>query len=124
MCRLLIVDDNEEYGNLLSVVTEKTGHFADEVHTGEQALKMIANIKYDGVILDVLLPDMLGWKIARYIRRIMRLNIPIFVISSIEQKRLDNYKDYNEVNRAYNKQVKPKRVIDEILKECGVSCAS
>ncbi|MBN1208183.1 MAG: response regulator [Myxococcaceae bacterium] len=60
MARLLIVEDNPELASLMAAAAQSRGHFAQAVHTGEEALALLRPGAFDAAVVDLLLPDMSG----------------------------------------------------------------
>ncbi len=66
--RLLLVEDDPELGAMLTSALQEGGHVVDLVPTGADALWRAAEQAYDGVILDVGLPDRSGFDVCRDLR--------------------------------------------------------
>ena len=66
--RILIVDDEEEYRALLSRVLAGAGYEVFSAGTGQEGLKLFASRSPDLIMLDVMLPDMLGFEFCHKIR--------------------------------------------------------
>jgi DNA-binding response OmpR family regulator len=66
--KILIVDDEEEYRVLLCRVLEAAGYEVFSAGTGAEGLKLFAGRGPDLIMLDVMLPDMLGFDFCRKIR--------------------------------------------------------
>ena len=66
--RVLIVDDNVDAADSLGMMLELKGHTIQTVHDGSAALRAIQSFSPDVVLLDIELPDMSGYEIARRIR--------------------------------------------------------
>lgn len=66
--RVLVVDDEEEYRALLTRTLSRAGYEVFSAGTGREGLKLYADKKPDLVMLDVMLPDMLGFDFCRTIR--------------------------------------------------------
>ncbi len=66
--RILIVDDNEDAAELLASTLELTGYRTLVVHDGPAALKVIADFAPDIAMLDIGLPVMDGYELARRLR--------------------------------------------------------
>ena len=64
---ILIVDDDKHLANSFKLILESVGYTVDTVHTGLAALYKMTKKTYDLVILDWILPDMLGDEIAENI---------------------------------------------------------
>lgn len=66
--KILVVDDEEEYRVLLSRVLTAAGYEVFAAGTGQEGLELFAARSPDLVLLDVMLPDMLGFDFLRKIR--------------------------------------------------------
>ena len=60
---LLIVDDDENLVNTFKLILENTGFNVDVAYSGQKALNLLDQKAFDLVILDINLPDMLGYNI-------------------------------------------------------------
>lgn len=66
--RILVVDDEEEYRVLLVRTLSRAGYEVFSAANGADGLKLFSEMKPDLVMLDVMLPDMLGFDFCRKIR--------------------------------------------------------
>jgi two-component system OmpR family response regulator len=66
--RVLVVDDEENIGALLSATLRLTGFEVEVARDGASALRAAARFEPDLVILDVMLPDMDGFEVAKRLR--------------------------------------------------------
>lgn len=66
--RLLIVDDNRDTAESLSMLLELMGHEVRMAHDGLAAIDVAAEFQPDGVLLDIGLPKLNGYDTARRIR--------------------------------------------------------
>ncbi len=66
--RILVADDNVDAAHLLADLLEISGHAAGAVHDGRQALDRIMRDKPDMAILDIGMPGLNGYEVARQIR--------------------------------------------------------
>ncbi len=67
--RVLVVDDEEDFQQLLTMRLELRGYDTTSVGTGEQALASLAQRPADVVVLDVRLPGMDGIQTLERIRQ-------------------------------------------------------
>ena len=66
--KLLVVDDDRLFATLVQRGLREEGYAVDVAPTGSEA-RMLAHVNsYDGIILDVSLPDVTGLQIARELR--------------------------------------------------------
>jgi PAS domain S-box-containing protein len=66
--RVLIVDDNVDAAESLSLLLALEGHATSIAHNGLEALSKVPSFKPDIVLLDIDLPGMIGYDVARAIR--------------------------------------------------------
>ena len=77
--RALIVDDNIDAAATLSLLLQLGGHTTAVAHDGFEALKVAIEFKPDIVLLDLGLPGIDGYEVARSIRRMPELGSPALV---------------------------------------------
>ena len=66
--RIAYVDDSREMTLLVRTTLEAEGYEVLVAHDGEQGLELILVEKPDLVILDVMMPQLNGWEITKYLR--------------------------------------------------------
>jgi CheY-like chemotaxis protein len=68
MLRILIVDDHPDTADAVGMLLEAIGHETTLARTGAEALEAVERFAPDLVILDIGLPDLSGYEVARAIR--------------------------------------------------------
>ena len=76
--RILMVDDNPEIREVVSVLLEGEGFVIDEAQSGRDALAHIKNYTYDLILLDVMMPGLNGYQTCVEIRRESKCADPVF----------------------------------------------
>jgi CheY-like chemotaxis protein len=66
--RVLVVDDNVDTAQSLSWLLQAFGHEVRVAHTGAEAIERARAFRPDAVLLDVGLPDIDGYEVARQLR--------------------------------------------------------
>lgn len=66
--RVLVVDDNVDTAESLLTLLEVCGHEVRAVHTGADAVRVAGEFRPDAVLLDIGLPDVDGFEVARRLR--------------------------------------------------------
>jgi signal transduction histidine kinase/ActR/RegA family two-component response regulator len=66
--RVLVVDDNVDAAESLAMLLRVQGHAVDAVHDGEAAMRAVARAAPEVVFLDLGMPDMDGYEVARRLR--------------------------------------------------------
>lgn len=77
--QVLVVDDNTDAAESLGVLLEIEGHAAHIAHTGAEALQVAQAQPLDVVFLDIGLPDMSGYDVARRMRLLPGLQKTLLV---------------------------------------------
>jgi CheY-like chemotaxis protein len=85
--RVLVVDDNVDYAEGVAMLLQSSGYLVKVVHTGPEALQAMAGFRPDTVVLDIGLPGMDGYEVARRIREEpMFENLRIVGVSGYRQE--------------------------------------
>ena len=71
--RVLLVDDNDDARELLHDLLITLGYQIESAHNGITALAIAANFRPEVAVLDLGLPEMDGYELARQLRRISGL---------------------------------------------------
>ena len=72
--RVLIVDDNRDSADSLAMLLDMQGHVTQAVYSGKEALDRIGPFRPDVALLDLGLPEMDGYEVARRLRAERRLD--------------------------------------------------
>jgi signal transduction histidine kinase/ActR/RegA family two-component response regulator len=67
--RVLIVDDNVDAATALELLLQASGHLVRVTHTGPTGLAAALEFRPDVVLLDIGLPELDGWNVAKRIRQ-------------------------------------------------------
>ena len=77
--RALIVDDNIDAAVCLSMLLDLGGHATRIAHNGTDALKLASDFKPSVIFLDIGLPEMNGYQVARALRSMRDIGHPVLV---------------------------------------------
>ncbi len=80
---ILYIEDNEQNMYLVTFILEKHGYEVSAATDGQEGIDLAARIKPDLILLDIQLPRMDGYAVARHLRANPDLaNIPIVAVTS------------------------------------------
>jgi CheY-like chemotaxis protein len=79
MLRVLVVDDNRDYADSLSMLVHKWGHDVQTAYNGATALGIMGSRQPDVVLADLAMPNMDGCQMARQLRRQTRFNHTLLI---------------------------------------------
>ncbi len=80
--KILLVEDEKHIADALVFNLELQQYKADLAETGEQALELYEDNQYDLIVLDVMLPGIDGFEVARTIRK-KDGRIPILMLTAL-----------------------------------------
>lgn len=83
--KVLVVDDNEDIRNLISIILTGESYEVLAVESGTQALEIYTEFKPDLILLDIMMPGISGFEVLEQIRdiRSSKLNsVPIVMITA------------------------------------------
>jgi DNA-binding response OmpR family regulator len=66
--RILVIDDDQQIADFIRYVLAEEGFEVDVALSGEEGLRLASDVAYDGIILDVMLPDTTGLRVAESLR--------------------------------------------------------
>jgi CheY-like chemotaxis protein len=66
--RVLVVDDNHDAADTLAALLVSLGVTVSVAHSGAEALAMLPVFRPDAAVLDIGMPEIDGYALARYIR--------------------------------------------------------
>lgn len=83
MNTILIIEDNEQNLYLVKYILEKNDYTVFSAMDGQSGIEMAVKLKPDLILLDIQLPVMDGYTVARNLRQIKELaEIPIVAVTS------------------------------------------
>lgn len=83
MAKILIIEDNEQNLYLESFILQKNGHEVVQARSGEIGIALAAQTRPALILLDIQLPGMDGYAVARELRKNSDIaNIPIIAVTS------------------------------------------
>jgi len=81
--RVLLVDDDPDTLRLVTLMLQRQGYDVEAASSGTQALIMIGEEPPDLILLDVMMPDIDGFEVARRIRStVSTANVPIIMFTA------------------------------------------
>src|SRR5680860_233372 len=79
--KILIVDDEKDLCEILEFNLSNEGFETEVAHSAEEALKKSIE-KFDLILLDVMMAEMSGYKMASKIRKELKLTVPIIFLTA------------------------------------------
>lgn len=65
---VLVADDHEDSRCIARIVLESSGFRVVEARTGREALAMARTVQPVAMVLDIIMPELTGWDVARALR--------------------------------------------------------
>jgi len=81
---VLIVDDDVKLAALVDTYFKKEGFITHIAYDGNNALKLVQEIKPDIIVLDLMLPGLDGWEVCKKIRKTS--DVPIIMLTARDEE--------------------------------------
>ena len=91
--RVLVVDDNQDAANSMSFLLSRAGFAVETCYDGPAALAAAGRERPDACVLDINMPGMNGYDLARQLRDLSPGRPPVFATMTA-------YEDYGHLERA------------------------
>lgn len=81
--KVLIIEDNDQNIYLVNFILEKHGFNVVQARNGEEGIRLAIQQEPDLILLDIQLPVMDGYTVARELRKIVSMkSVPIIAVTS------------------------------------------
>jgi two-component system cell cycle response regulator DivK len=80
--KILIIEDNEQNLYLVTFILEKYGHIVIQARNGQEGIDIAKENCPNLILLDIQLPVMDGYDVAKELRKILGDAVPIIAITS------------------------------------------
>ena len=115
--KILIVDDDMNYVNLLQIFLEGDGFKVMTSYRGKQALNIMLNEKIDLVLLDYQMPEMTGFEVLDYMNNNgFETKIPVIMVSANYEKEVFDLAFAKGVKDFVYKPL----LLEDLLKKIGI----
>jgi len=84
-CRILLVEDNEDAREMLQMLLTLAGHDVHGAADGPSGIEMAKATDPDMVVIDLGLPGMDGYEVARQLRPALRAGVGLIALSGYGQ---------------------------------------
>jgi PAS domain S-box-containing protein len=116
---LLLVDDNRDAADTLAILLRGAGHRSEAVYDAESALESVRRGLPDACILDIGLPGMDGYTLAREIRAIAGPGTVLFALSGYGRDEDKARAAEAGFDRHFVKPVSPEALLDALAAATG-----
>jgi PAS domain S-box-containing protein len=122
--KVLVVEDIPLNQLLMKTLLDDFGFEHDIAENGKIAINMLQAKTYDIVLMDLQMPEMNGFEAARYIRSILKFQIPIIALTAdvttadLEKCRAMGMDDY--ISKPVDERILYKKIVD-LLNKSGHS---
>lgn len=81
--KVLVIEDNEQNLYLMNFILDKNGFEVIEARDGQEGIDIACSIKPDLILLDIQLPGMDGYEVARRLRENPEIkSVPVIAVTS------------------------------------------
>ncbi len=94
--RILVVDDDASARQAITLLLRIDRHLVTEATNGTEAIELVSRQPFDLVVLDFVMPEMLGGEVALKIK-LMDPTLPILMLTAYQEKLSDSDKPVDAV---------------------------
>lgn len=118
MSKILVIDDEAEFNEMLCIRLEKTGGYETlKAFDGEEGLKSAQENKPDLIILDVMMPRMNGFEVFKHLKDNPATNhIPVVILTASANPDTAKSLIENGVTEYVTKPFEAKELLGKIAK--------
>jgi DNA-binding response OmpR family regulator len=111
--RIIVVDDARDVADTLVLLLQDEGHEVRSAYRGAEVLRAVLEFDPDAVVLDMALPDISGYEVARKIRECCGSKRPLLIGMSgrYKQNADRTLAEINGINHYLVKPCDPRAVI-------------
>jgi DNA-binding response OmpR family regulator len=122
-CRILVVDDNEDAAMSLAMMLDVMGYDVRTAHDGLEAVRAADEFQPEAALLDIGLPHLSGYDVARHIRTNRGGGVLLVAITGWGTA--DDVKRSQEAgfDHHFTKPADPERLRAILLEECPPEAA-
>lgn len=107
--RVLLAEDDDAILRLLAITLKRAGLIVDTVRDGAEAIQLLGQRRYDALISDLMMPNMSGWDVIRWLQKHPDDRPQSIIIMSAADRGVMRGLDPNVVNAIF---VKPFNAMD------------
>lgn len=117
LCRILVVDDDESSSILVRALIEKNGGVVESAREGLQAVKMLQEVSYDLIIMDIQMQGLDGIETTKIIRS-RGISIPIVALSAHMIDQFERSAQEAGINGFLQKPISSQELFHAIAEYC------
>lgn len=112
---ILVVDDHPEHLYFFRRVLGEAGYRVLESTSGSDAIAQALESRPNAIILDLVMPKMSGWDVARTLKGDPRTeSIPILLVTAYPHQANDAWSGDADCDALLVKPIEPKRLLAEV----------
>lgn len=89
MKRILVIDDDKLFQRAIDFRLKEAGYEVTTAGDAFQALELIDKYKIDGVVSDIMMPDISGLSLLSLLKKFYYNRIPVIIISSLGKEKAE-----------------------------------
>lgn len=116
--KVLIIDDEEDFVELMTMRFQKTGFEVEKAYSGEEGLIKAKAFRPDVILLDILLTGLDGWEVCRRLRSDPETrDMQIIILTALPPMDLEKSAKNLGVTKIIRKPFDERELIDLLEKE-------
>ena len=119
--KIFYAEDDSMMQKMVAYSLIRMGHEVVTVDDGEEAFEVLNSETFDFIILDVFLPKHSGLDLARFLRKDLKSETPIVILSRNNDKKLIQQMEEIGVNEYIHKPFEPDFLLLKLKKYTGLA---
>lgn len=117
--KVLYAEDDQLMQKMVAYSLIRMGHEVVTVDNGSEAIEALKSEEFDFIILDLFMPNFSGLEVAKYIRKDLKSDTPIIILSRSAQSDLKEQAAEIGVNEFITKPIEPDFLLLKMKKYKG-----
>ncbi len=116
MAIVLVLDDSASALEFATMALEESGHEVDTAINVAELVGCIDRRKPDLVLVDVMMPELAGYDLVRYLRDVKDVKAPVVLFSSLDDHELAEYARRSGASGFIQKDPEPAALVAAVKK--------
>jgi len=116
MTKIMLVDDEPDVIYLVKKILEKKGYEVVEIYSGKECLERVEEEKPDLILLDIMMPGIDGWEVARTLKsKPETKGIPIVMLTvRVSEESVEKSFKYAHADAHIGKPINTEKMVNTI----------
>ncbi len=118
MQRIVSIEDEVDMLDLMALILTRKGFEFHSAQSGLEGLKLIEQVQPDLILLDLMMPDMIGWEVYDRLKAAPQTHaIPVLIVTARTQSdpRLVAFQEQTTIDDLITKPFGPSQLVEKVM---------